>query len=202
MKFFKKISAAILAVLLCAGLFTGCSSSTSLTADMTEENVEATLQVVFDALVKFDTDDLKNYVDSSTLDSIISYAKKYSQFTDLAKAMFANLSYDIDEIDLETESIYLTVYNKDLYDAAYEFVDNLTENYSTIQLLGKLTDSDWLDTNLQLLEDEIEDSPMDPFGEEIILTISQKSDNLVLEFDTEAEDAVSGGALGAITRLF
>ncbi len=196
----KKALIILLSAILVCTIFTGCSSK--LNADMTEENISATVDTVFDALVKFDMDDLKTYVDSSTLNTILKYAKKYTQFQDLAKAIFANLTYEVENIDIDNGIITVTVYNKDLYDPALEFVDDLSSKYNTLQLLTKITDSSWLDSNLSALIEEIEDAPMDPFGEEIYLTINQKTNNLVLVFDTEAEDGVSGGALSAIKQIY
>ncbi len=199
-KIIKKSLSFIFVFTLVISLFSGCSSK--LNADMTEENITATVDTAFNALVNFDTDTLKTYVSSSTLSSIMTYAKKYSQIDDLAKAMFANLTYEIEDINIDASTVTLTVYNKDLYDPAYEFVNELLEKYNTLQLLANLTDSSWRDSNLSKLTEEIDDSPLDTMGNDITLTINQKTNNLVLYFDTEAEDAVSGGALGAITQLF
>ena len=50
------------------------SACSTLNNEMTEENITKTVDRAFDALAKFDTDDLNKYVDSPTLTTIISYA--------------------------------------------------------------------------------------------------------------------------------
>lgn len=199
-KTLQKLAAILLSGALVATVFSGCSSK--LGADMTEENITATVDTAFEALVDFNIDDLETYVDSSTLSTIMTYAEKYEQFQQLAKAIFANLTYEIEEINLDDATVTLTVYNKDLYDIALEFVDDLLDKYSLLQLLSKLSNDSWLDSNLSVLTAEIDDAVMNVAGTEIILDITEASDHLVLTFDTEAEDGVSGGALGAIKQIY
>ncbi|MCD7723860.1 MAG: hypothetical protein LUH82_07990 [Clostridiales bacterium] len=200
LKKIKKLAALVTAAVLVAAVFSGCSSKPG--AEMTEENITATVDTVFEALVNFDVDDLGTYVDSSTLNTVMSYAEKYEQFQELGKAIFASLEYEIEEINIDEATVTLTVYNKDLYDIALEFVDDLLDKYSLLQLLTKLSSESWLDDNLSDLTQKIDDAVMNVAGTEITLDIEQKSDNLVLSFDTEAEDGVSGGALGAIKQIY
>lgn len=199
-KFAKRAICVILAAVITAAAFSGCSSKPG--AEMTEENITATVDTAFEALINCDTDDLGTYVDSSTLNTIMSYIEKYDQFQALTKAIFASLEYEIEEINLDDATVTLTVYNKDLYDIALDFVDDLRDKYSLLQLLTKLSNESWLDSNLSVLTDEIGDAAMNVAGTEITLDIKQTSDNLVLSFDTEAEDGVSGGALSAIKQIY
>jgi hypothetical protein len=52
----------------------------------------------------------------------------------------------------------------------------------------------WLDNNLSVLTQQISEAQMQNDGVDITLNIRQESKNLVLSFDDEAENAVSGGA--------
>lgn len=193
----KSISIILCAILLILSL-TGCSSS----ADMTEANVNKTVDKAFSALAAFDTDELNKYVDSSTLSVIIGYAQKHDQFAELGKAIFANLSYEVTDVDLDNKTVTVSVKNKDLYQVASDFASQLKNDYTTIQLISKLSDDDFLDRKLNTLCSEIADAPMTDSSTDITLSIEQSSKNLVLVFDADAESSVSGSALDAIKSIY
>ena len=190
-----------LSIILCLALvilcFTACSSSNALT----EENVTKTVDTSFEALKEFDTDKLQKYVDSSTLNTIANYAQKQELFKTLGQAIFENLDYEIKDIDLDKKTVTITVKNKDLSDGAKKFAEEITSEYSGVQLLGKLNDVSFLNTKLAELKDLISKAKMEEDGIDITLNIEQGSKNLKLAFDDVAENAVSGGALNAIKSL-
>ncbi len=192
-----------LSVVLCAVMmlmcFTACSSTSN---EMTEANITKTVDKAFDALKDFDSDDLKKYVDSPTLTIIMGYAEKHQQFADLGKAIFNNLSYEVTNIDLENKQVTVKISNKDLQEVAGTFADNLKKDYSTFQLLAKLRDDNFLDRKLSELTEDISNAPMLNGEIEITLNVEQGSNNLVLVFGDNAEDAVSGGALSAIKSIY
>ena len=191
-----------LSIFLCLALillsFTACSSSNALT----EENVKKTVDTSFSALKEFDTDKLQQYVDSSTLNTIAGYAKKQEQFKMLGQAIFENLDYEIKSIDLDNKTVTITVKNKDLSDGAKSFAEELTSEYSGMQILGKLNDISFLNVKLAELKDLISKAKMEKDGIDITLNIEQGSKNLKLTFDDTAEDAVSGGVLSAIKAMY
>lgn len=193
----KKIISAIL-VLSIVFVFAGCSGPN---AELTEENITETVNVAVDALKDFDTEQLDKYVESSTLSYIVGFAEDHEQFAELGRAIFKNLTVDVKSIDIENKTVTVTVRNKDLEQAAYDFTQDLLSNYSKIQLLGKLTNDSWLDSNLSTLVSEIEKAKMSDQGIDVTLTIRQDKKNLVLCFDETAENAVSGGALGAVKSI-
>lgn len=193
----KKTLSIILCLVLVTLSFTACSSSNALT----EENVTKTVDTSFEALKEFDTDKLQKYVDSSTLNTIANYAQKQEQFKTLGQAIFENLDYEIKDIDLDKKTVTITVKNKDLSDGAKKFAEEITSEYSGVQLLGKLNDVSFLNTKLAELKDLISNAKMEEDGIDITLNIEQGSKNLKLAFDDAAENAVSGGALNAIKSL-
>lgn len=193
----KKIISAIL-VLSIVFVFAGCSGPN---AELTEENITETVNVAVDALKEFDTEQLDKYVESSTLSYIVGFAEDHEQFAELGRAIFKNLTVDVKSIDIENETVTVTVRNKDLEQAAYDFTQDLLSNYTKIQLLGKLTNDSWLDSNLSTLVSEIGKAKMSDQGIDVTLTIRQDKKNLVLCFDETAENAVSGGALGAVKSI-
>lgn len=193
----KKIISAIL-VLSIVFVFAGCSGPN---AEFTEENITDTVNVAVDALKEFDTEQLDKYVESSTLSYIVGFAEDHEQFAELGRAIFKNLTVDVKSIDIENKTVTVTVRNKDLEQAAYDFTQDLLSNYSKIQLLGKLTNDSWLDSNLSTLVSEIGKAKMSDQGIDVTLTIRQDKKNLVLCFDETAENAVSGGALGAVKSI-
>ncbi|MGN1329034.1 MAG: hypothetical protein ACI4V4_04970 [Eubacterium sp.] len=195
----KKIFSIFLSTLLICLCFAGCSGPN---AEMTEENITATVDTAMTALKEFDTENLEKYVDSSTLSTILGYANEHQQFIDLGKAIFENLTYEIKSIDLDNSTVTVSVSNKDLYDVASDFAQNLKSNYSTFQLLSKLSNDSFLDRKLGILCESINDANMLPDSAEITLTIEQDSKNLVLVFDEDAENQVSGGALSAIKEIY
>ena len=194
----KKILSIAFALILIAGLFCGCSKPD---ASMTESNVKKTVSVAFKALKSYDTETLETYVKSSTLSKILSFSKGHDQFVTLGKAIFSNLSYEIKEIDLDASTVTLSVTNKEFTAAAGDFADKLLKEYSLMELLPKLSDDGWLNENLSVLVKSIDGCSMRETPVDITLKIKEGADNLVLRFDADAEDAVSGGALKAISGI-
>lgn len=195
----KKIISLLSALAVICTLFAGCSSSSN---ELTEENVKKTVDIAFTALQEFDTEKLTKYVDSSSLSTIITYAEKHEQIQKLGQAIFENLTVEVKSVDLENKTVTVTVKNKDLSEIAQSFANDLKSNYTTIQLLGKLNDDYSLDGWLNTLKEKIGAASMKNDGIDITLSVEQKAKNLVLSFDTDAEDAVSGGAVSAIKSIF
>lgn len=191
----KKGIALFLSIVLIICCFSACAKTS---AEMTQENITATADTVFTALKEFNTEDLETYVSSSTLSVIMSYAKQHEQFAELGRAMFANLTYKITAIDTANKTVTLSVSNKDLAQVAGDFASDLMGKYSTFNLLSNLSSDTWLDSNLSILTEDIDAAPMMSQPAEITVTIQQADDNLVFAFDENAENGVSGGALGAI----
>ena len=191
----KKGIALFLSIVLIICCFSACAKTS---AEMTQENITATADTVFTALNEFNTEDLETYVSSSTLSVIMSYAKQHEQFAELGRSIFENLSYEITSIDTQNKTITLSVMNKNLASTAQNFTNDLLSKYSTISLLSNLSSDTWLDSNLAILQEDIAAAPMQSEPVEITLTIEQGEDNLVFVFDENAENGVSGGALGAI----
>lgn len=191
----KKGIALFLSIVFIICCFSACAKTS---AEMTQENITATADTVFTALKEFNTEDLETYVSSSALSVIMSYAKQHEQFAELGRAMFANLTYEITAIDTANKTVTLSVSNKDLAQVAGDFASDLMGKYSTFNLLSNLSSDTWLDSNLSILTDDIDAAPMMSQPAEITVTVQQADDNLVFVFDEDAENGVSGGALGAI----
>lgn len=196
----KRVLSLTLVFILIATLLCGCGASAP-NAELTEKNVKKTVDVAFEALKAFDIETLETYVKSSTLSQIVSFADDHDQFIELGRAIFANLEYEVTEIDLDSMTVTVAVTNKDLEQAAKDFADDLLNKFSLFDLLTQITDDAWLDENLSVLTKKIDECEMSPDSKEVILKIREGADNLVLRFGTEAENAVSGGALGAINSL-
>lgn len=196
----KKFISITLAFIMIALSFCACSKPN---AKLTESNVKKTVNTAFTALKDFNTENLKTYVNSGTLNLIITYAEKHQQFVDLGKAIFKNLDYEIKEVNLDLKTVTVSVKNKNLTDAAQNFANELkSKNLSTFQLLSKLSDENWLNENLSALTSAIEASPDKDEYVDITLHIQQKEDHLMLSFTGDAEDQVSGGAVTAIKSVF
>lgn len=195
----KKVISVIMCIVLCIVSFAGCSSAE---AELTEENVTATVDKAMTALKDFDSENLKKYISSETLSTILTYADKQEQFADLGRAMFANLEYQVMDIDLENKTVLVAVNNKDLSNVASDFVRELQRTYSTVELLTKLSNDTFLDSKLVVLCNKIDNAEMMDGYVDITLTIDDSGKNLVLVFDENAENQVSGGALSTIMGMF
>ncbi|MCI9641738.1 MAG: hypothetical protein HFJ98_02930 [Eubacterium sp.] len=200
----KKFTVVFLSILIVAFSFTACSSKPN--NKLTEKNITNTIDTIFDALKEFDSSTVKRYVESSTLDTILTYASKKDQFRKLGVAMFENLQYEIKEIDTDNKTVMLAVKNKDLSEVASDYTKNLLKEYASIsgmlQLLKDIQNDTWLDTNLSVLTKGISNAAMKDEETDITLSFEQKNDRLVFTFTQTAEDAVSGGALTAINNIF
>lgn len=194
----KFISFFMCAVLIAASL---CSCSAAKTK-MTQENITKTVGIVETALKEFNTKDLEKYVDSSTLNVIMGYAKDHEQFTDLGKAIFENLKIEIVSVDEANATVTVNITNKDLYYTANSFAGELMADYSPLQLLGKLDDDTFLDVKLKKLCAQIDDCTLMPEPQEAVIKVEQGKKNLVLVFDEQSENAVSGGALTGIKSIY
>ena len=132
---------------------------------------------------------------------IITYANKHDQFADLGKALFKNLEYNIESIDLDAKTVTVSVRNKDLKDTASAFTKALVSKYSALQMLSLLNNETWLNTSLNSLTDSIAIAKMQSAPVSVTLTVTAGKKNLMLGFDDTAENAVSGGALQAVKSL-
>ena len=108
---------------------------------------------------------------------------------------------EVESVDLENKTVTVTVRNKKLTNAASSFSKKLKERYSSFQLLQKLDDESFLDSSLGELVESIADAQLTTEAN-VTLNIEQGKKNLILSFDADAEDAVSGGALQAIQKIF
>lgn len=175
----------------------GCAGKTQ----MNEKNITKTVEKVEVALKNFDSKTLEKYVSSKTLQYILSFAKDKQQFEELGRSMFEKLEIEIKSVDAENGKVTLLVKNRDMQLVAANFAYRLTSNYSTFQLLTKLKDDAFLDESLSQLNAEISEAVVPDNPTEITLTVEKGKKNLVLVFDEAAEDAVSGGAMSAITSV-
>ena len=173
----------------------GCAGN----AAMTEKNITKTVEKVEAALKSFDREMLEKYVSSQTLRYILGFSRSKTQFAELGAAMFEKLEMEITAIDTDAKTVTLSVRNRDMRQIASDFTQKLTGEYSGMDLLAKLNDNSFLDASLAELKSEIAEATVPDNPTEITLSIEVKDKHLVLVFDSAAEDAVSGGALTAIT---
>ena len=192
-----KVITSILLTLSLVFSLSACSSG----AKLTQENVIKTVEIVETALKEFDTEKLQKYVSSTTLDYIIKFSNNHEQFAELGRAIFRDLEMEVESVDLENKTVTVTVRNKKLTNAASSFSKKLKERYSSFQLLQKLDDESFLDSSLGELVESIADAQLTT-EVTVTLNIEQGKKNLILSFDADAEDAVSGGALQAIKKIF
>lgn len=195
----KKTISLILCLVLIASCFASCSKTNT---DITEENITATIEEVTTALREFDTDALGKYVDSQILQIIIGYAETKQQFKDLGKAIFADLTLEIESIDIENRTVTVSAHNKELTNVARDFTTNLKREYNTFQLLQQLSDDEFLNTKLAELTNNIAAAQMQEQKTTITLDIKQGEKNLVIYFDGDDEDIVSGGAVNVIKSMY
>lgn len=195
----KNILKKFVSVSLCLVLiFALCSCSSNV--EMTEENITETVQIVDTALKDFDTKKLKKYVDSQTLNVIMNFAEDHEQFAELGRKIFAGMEMNIDSVDTTAGTVTVTVTNKNLTAVASQFAGQLLSDYTKVQLLAQLKNESFLDSGLSTLTDGIANE-LAKTEATITLKVKQGKRNLVLSFDEDAENAVSGGALSAIKSL-
>lgn len=199
----KKIMSVFLTLTLIALTFCACSSKP--TNKISDRNITKTVNTIFDALKDFDTKTVKTYVNSETLDTILTYASKKEQFRTLGAAMFENVTYEIKEINIDAQTVTLSVKNKDLTKVASEYTTDLLNRYSglsgMLELAKNITDDAWLNSNLAILINGIKNAAMKDEAVDVTIHFEQKKDRLYFSFTESAEDAVSGGALTEIKKI-
>ena len=196
----KKILNNVLCAVLAAAMifsFSSCSKANS----MTEENIKNTVATVETALKEFDTDTLNKYVSSTTLDYIIKFSSSHEQFAQLGKAIFANLEMEVKSVDLQNQTVTITVSNSKLTEIATIYTEGLKAKYSNTELLRKLNDDSFLTQSLNVLLEGINNTSISTEAD-ITVKVQKGKKNLVLALDETAEDAVSGRALGAIKKIY
>ena len=170
---------------------------------MTEENITKTVELVEKALREFDQETLKKYVNSKTLNYIITFAKDHSQFAEIGQALFENLTLEVKEVDTENETVTLLVTNKDMTEAAELYAKRLHYQFKTTpELIGGLSDEYFLDSSVKMLTSLISRAIVPDNPTEITIEVNKSSKNLVLVFDEEAENAVSGGVYKVIADSY
>ena len=189
----KKSLSLILCFVLTLAL-SACSSETSIN----EENVNNTVTAVEKALKDFDRLSLKAYVKSSTLETILNLSKSHSQFTALGQAMFEKLEISVKSFDKKNQTVTLLVKNRDMAEIGANFAKELTDGRSALDMMKLLNDDAFLDSSLKKLTAEISEATVPDNPTEITVSIEKGNNNLILVFDEEDENAVSGGALTAI----
>lgn len=194
----KKTLAIILSITFVLLIFSSCKAKP--TAELNEENIIITVDTAFNALKNVDTKKLNQYVSSTTLSLLTSYIEDYNQFEKLGKSMFSNLSYEIKKVDVINKTVTISVLNKDLSEISTSFAKELASKYSPFVLLMKLSDEKWLDENLSKLTKQIKDAKMQTKPTQIVVNIFEGDENLVLGFDEQGENAISGGVISAITN--
>lgn len=187
----------ILAVAMTLSL-SACSGAKS----MSEENIIETVAKVEKALMDFDRVTLQNYVKSSTLKTILDLSKNHSQFSALGKAMFEKLEIEVKSVDKKNKTVTLLVKNRDMSDIASRFTKELVKGKNVVQLMALLNNDSFLDAALSKLTAEISEATVPDNPTEVTVSIEKGKDNLILNFDETAEDAVSGGVLTAIKNSF
>lgn len=195
----KKVVSLFLCLVLIAGCFAGCSKTNN---ELTKENITATVEEAVKALKEFDTEALGKYVESPILQIIIGYAEGKQQFRELGKAIFAGLTLEVESIDLENKTVTVSAQNKELANVAAEFAQGLKKEFNTFQLLQQLNDDEFLDTRLAQLTKDISAAQMQEAKISVTLDIKQGDKNLILSFDGDDENTVSGGAINAIKSIY
>ena len=193
----KKGICLILAVAMTLTL-SACSGAKS----MSEENIIETVARVEKALMDFDRATLQNYVKSSTLKTILDLSKNHSQFSALGKVMFEKLEIEVKSVDKKNKTVTLLVKNRDMSEIASKFTKELVKGKNLVQLMALLNNDSFLDASLSKLTAEISEATVPDNPKEVTVSIEKGKDNLILNFDEAAEDAVSGGVLTAIKNSF
>lgn len=178
-------------------------SSCSSGSKITEENVTKTVELVEKALREFDTESLKKYLDTPTLSYIINLANSHEQINEIGKLMFENVTLEIKSIDVENETVTLLVNNKDLSLVGERYAKRLNAQFKKLtDLLAGFSDETFLDSSYKQLSAQISRAIIPDNPTEVTVTVKSSGNHLELVFDQAAEDAVSGGAVTAITTTY
>ena len=211
----KKVAKKTICILLCLAIcfgFGGCSSN-----KMSEKNVTATVEKVEGAFKSLNVATLGKYIKfeslsnlSSSLGEDVNLAESISigklsdlkPFAKLCTIIFENLEIKTESINLEEMTVDVSITNKDYYSSAIIFAYNLKRNYSTQELIALMGNQARFEEKLNELITSLESSEAPTQTTTVTLKIEQGDRNLVLVLDKDAEHAVTGGVLSAITTFF
>ena len=176
-----------------------CSASA-----MTEDNITKTVALVEKALREFDRESLQKYVNSKTLNYILKLTNNNEQVDTIGKLLFEKLEITVKAVDVENRQVTVEILNRDMA-LIGERYSNMLQHYpndSPLGMLGLLGDEKFLDISVRSLTAQISAATVPDNPTEVTLKVSKGAKNLVLYFDEEAEDAVSGGVVTAISEAF
>ena len=169
---------------------------------MTEDNITKTVELVEKALREFDRETLQKYVSSKTLNNIFNYANNHEQFDAIGKLLFEMLEINIKSIDVENKEITAEIKNRDmtLVGERYSQMLQYKSKGDLLAMLDLLNDEDFLNLSERVLTSLISRATVPDNPTEVTLGVKKGSKNLIITFGDEAENAVSGGLIAAITE--
>ena len=171
---------------------------------MTEDNITKTVALVEKALRDFDRDTLQKYVNSKTLDYIIKLAGNKEQFDAIGKLLFEKLEMSVKSVDLDNQTVTVEIKNRDmaLIGKRYANMIKVRTKSKPMEMLKLLEDDSFLDISVKSLTAQISRATVPDNPVEATLSVKKGAKNLVLSLSNEAEDAISGGVISAISGLF
>lgn len=190
-------------LLLCLSLLFAVSACSRAMA-LTEENITKTVALVEKALRDFDRDELQKYVSSKTLTYIFQFANGKEEFNTIGKLLFEKLEISVQAVDLENQTVTLSIRNRDMALVGERYAKFLKarSHGKTTEMLKLLSDDNFLNISVKSLTAQISRATVPDNPTEVTLKVKQDGENLVLVFDEEADDVVSGGVVKAITEAF
>ena len=195
----------LLCLLLCTLMvfsFSGCSSK-----KLSEENVNKTIETVENAFIDASVVTLNKY---TKFDTVLSNKIKVDpknlggkkKLLELTKVLFENLEIEVNSVDLEEMTVTLNVTNKVTYLTTDNFLTNLKKSNSVTQIITNLSDDEFVTKNVDIYIKELEKAPIASSPRTITVKFEQGKHNLVLLFDDEAINAITGGASEALKKNF
>jgi len=192
-----------ISLLLCFAMVFALSACSAGRA-MTEDNITKTVALVEKALREFDRDTLQKYVSSKTLDYIIKLAGNKEQFDTIGKLLFEKLEMTVKSVDLENEQVTVEIRNRDMALIGERYANMIRSRCKgdTMAMLNLLGDDDFLDISVRSLTIQISRATVPDNPVEVTLGVKKGAKNLVLSLGPDAEDAVSGGVVTAVSGIF
>ncbi|MCC8022472.1 MAG: hypothetical protein LIO46_01615 [Clostridiales bacterium] len=193
----KKIMTLTLSAVLLAAVFSACSSQS-------DRSVERAVSNAFSSLQKYNEADIQSWISSDDLSSLMDSAAAFDGGDEMMQAMFADLSYEITDIEVdedeENATAELKITNKNFQDATTDFMAELTIAF--MQGQTDFSSAAYNEEQITAFTEMLQDEEISTTIFNVKLSLKKVDDNWMLYPNDNVLTAWTGDAYSSAKSLF